>query len=111
MSDWELVDDGSWNGLRKWLRATDDEEGTVEVKYEDVSGGAVVEENKRSEGRDKRSDLWHVAHIPASVGLKWLVEDGLDIWSPDEEMRKRVLRRAMDSDYRHLVPGMHRIIL
>lgn len=107
--DWEVIDDGSWNGLRKSIRSFDDDEGTVEVKYEDISAGSIIEENKRSEGVNKRSELWHVGHIPASVGMKWLVEDGIDMWNPDH--MDAVTRKLMDSDYRHLVPGLNRIIL
>jgi hypothetical protein len=110
-SPWEVVDDGSWNGLRKLLRSSGDDEGTVEVKYEDVSGGAIIEENKRAETHKVDKDLWHVAHIPASVCVKWLVEEGLDVHSSDPDMRRRLMRKLMDSDYRHLAPGMNRIIL
>lgn len=106
---WELLDDGSFNGMRKWIRATDDDEGTVEVKYEDISQGAIVEENKRSEGVNKRGEMWHVGHVPASVGLKWLAEEGIDMWDPSHW--DAVKRKLMCSDYRYLCPGMNRIIL
>lgn len=109
MSHWELVDDGRFNGLAKWLRATDDDEGTVEVRYEDVSGGQIIEENKAADTLNKRGDMWHVGHVPASVGLKWLAEEGIDMWNP--EHWDAVKRKLMDSDYRHLVPGMNRLIL
>lgn len=108
-SDWELIDDGSWNGVRRWMRAFDDDEGTVQVKSEGVGEQYIIEENKRAEGVDKRSELWHVGHIPASLGLKWLVEEGLDMWNPTH--MDGVKRKLMDSDFRHLVPGMNRIIL
>lgn len=110
-SKWEVVDDGSWNGLKKYIRSSGDDDGTVQVKYEDVSGGSIVEENKRAATHKISKDMWHAAHIPASVCLKWLVEDGIDVHSSDPDMRKRVLRRCMDSDYRHLVPGMNKIWL
>jgi hypothetical protein len=106
--DWELIDDGSFNGVRKYIRATDDDEGTVQVRYEGHDHG-IVEENKRAEGINKRSDVWHVGHIPASVGLKWLVEEGIDLWNPDHS--DAVSKKLMCSDYRHLVPGMNRIII
>lgn len=108
MSDWELLDDGRFNGVRKWLRATDDDEGTAEVRYEGLDH-EVLEENKRSEGPDRKSEMWHVGHVPASVGLKWLAEEGIDMWDPAHQ--DAVIRKLMDSDYRHLVPGLNRIIL
>ena len=111
MNGWEVIDDGRWNGLRKLLRSDPTDPDAVEVKYEDVSGGAVIEENKRAETHKVDKDLWHVGHIPASVGMKWFVEDGIDIWSGDPDMKRRVMLRLMDSDWRHLVPGMNRIRL
>lgn len=107
-SKWEMIDDGSFNGLRKYIRSSDEDEGTVQVRYEGVDN-EVVEQNKRAEAPDKRSDMWHVGHIPASLGLKWLVEEGIDMWNPHH--MDAVTKKLMCSDYRHLVPGMQRIIL
>lgn len=107
-TDWEVIDDGAWNGLRRLARYSEEDEGTVEVKTEALDYG-IIEDNKRAESVDKRQDLWKVGHIPASVALKWLVEDGLDIWNPDHHEWK--MRRLMDSDWRHLVPGLDRIIM
>ena len=109
MTEWEVVDDGSWNGLKKSIKGTDDDHGSVQVKYEDVSGGAVIEQNKRADTHKTDKDMWHVGHIPASLGLKWLVEEGIDMWNPNhgDALRKKL----MDSDYRHLVPGMGKIYL
>ena len=106
-SDWELIDDGRFNGLKKYMRASDDDEGTVQIRYEGHDQ-AVVEKNKAADGPDKRAEMWHVGSIPASIGMKWLVEEGLDVWNP--EHRPDVMRKLMDSDYRHLVPGLSRII-
>jgi hypothetical protein len=108
-NDWQLIDDGSFNGVRKWIRAFDEDEGTVQVRYEGMDHEQIIEENKRAEAPDKRSDLWHVGHIPASVGLKWLVEEGIDLWNPHHA--DAVKKKLMDSDYRHLVPGLARIII
>jgi hypothetical protein len=105
-SDWEQIDDGSWNGVKKFIRA--DDQDNVQVRYEDFDTERVTRFNKEAPPLDKRSDMWHVGHIPASVGLKWLAEEGLDMWNPHHQ--DGVLRKLMDSDYRHLIPGMQRII-
>ena len=105
---WEVIDDGKWNGLKKSIRSSGEDEGTVQVKYEDVGGDQVIERNKQADTHKVSSDVWHVGSIPASVGMKWLVEEGIDMWNP--EHRPAVMRKLMDSDYRHLVPGMNRII-
>lgn len=102
-----MIDDGSFNGVRKFIRA--DDEDNVQVRYEGHDVDTIIDQNKRADAPDKRSDLWHVGHIPASLGLKWLVEEGLDMWNPDHS--DGVSKKLMDSDYRHLVPGMARIIL
>lgn len=102
----ELVDDGSFNGVKKYLSA--DDEGNVQVRYEGHDAPQIIEENARAEGRDKRSDFWHVGRIPTSLALKWLVEEGIDMWNPHHQ--DAVLKKLEDSDYRHLVPGRHRII-
>jgi len=110
MSAWEVIDDGSWNGLRKSIRSDPNDPDAVQVKYEGVGEQQVIERNKQAATHKVDKDFWHVGHIPASVGMKWLVEEGIDMWSADPDMRKRVKRKLMDSDYRHLVPGMARII-
>ncbi|HEY6868833.1 MAG TPA: hypothetical protein VI199_03650 [Novosphingobium sp.] len=110
MSEWEIIDDGRWNGLRKLLRATDDNEGTVEVKYEDVgASSAIIAANQADESFNPRADMWKVGSIPASIAYKWLVEDGLNIWNPAHA--DGVKRKLMDPDYRYLVPGFRRIIM
>lgn len=107
MGDWEQIDDGSFNGVKKFLRSND--EGDVQVRYEGHGAARIIDQNKRAEAPNRRSDVWHVGRIPAEVGLKWLVEEGLDMWNPAHQ--DGVIRKLMDSDYRHLVPGMARIIL
>jgi hypothetical protein len=107
-SDWEEIDDGSWNGVKKYIRGTDDDHGSVQVRYEGHDAETIIDQNKRDEGFDRKSDMWHVGHIPASVGLKWLVEEGLDLWNPAHQ--DGIARKLMDSDYRYLVPGMRKII-
>lgn len=111
MSDWEVIDDGSWNGLKKYIRSDTHNPDDVQIRYEGVGEQHIIEENKRAETHKVSKDAWHVGHVPASVGMKWLVEEGLDMWSSDPDMKKRVLRRLMCSDYRHLVPGMGKIYL
>ena len=105
-SDWEQIDDGSFNGVKKFIRA--DDEDNVQVRYEGHDVDTILERNKRTTVKNKGSDFWHVGHIPASVGLKWLVEEGLDMWNPQHQ--DGLLKKLMDSDYRHLVPGHQRII-
>ena len=106
-SDWEMIDDGRWNGVRKFIR-DGNEDGDVQIRYEGNDYG-IIEDNKRADAPNMRDDMPLVGHIPASLGLKWLVEEGLDLWNPDHT--DGIAKKLMDSDYRHLVPGMARIII
>jgi hypothetical protein len=107
ISDWEQIDDGTFNGVKKFIRA--DDEDNVQVRYEGHDIPQILEENARAESsKGKGSDFWHVGHIPASVGLKWLVEEGLDLWNPAHQ--DGVLKKLECSDYRYLIPGRQRII-
>jgi hypothetical protein len=111
MSKWEVIDDGAWNGVRKSIRSNPLDPDAVEVKHEDVGSRFIIEENKRAETHKVSKDMWHVGRIPGWVLHKWRVEEGIDIYSPDPDMRKRVLKKLMDGDWRALVPGGSRLSL
>lgn len=108
MSDWQLLDDGSFNGVKKYIRAGD-EDDSVQVRYEGWGGALIADQNKAMDAPDMRTDMPLVGRIPAEVGLKWLVEEGIDMWNPDHS--DAIAKKLMDSDYRYLVPGMARIIM
>ena len=103
---WEQVDDGSFNGVKKYIRA--DDRDNVQVRYDAHDVDTIIDQNKQAGPLNKKSEMWHVGHIPASLGMKWLVEEGLDMWNPDHA--EGVHRKLMCSDYRYLVPGCNRII-
>lgn len=46
-----------------------------------------------------------VASIPAALQVKWLVEEGIDVYNPDHA--ERVMRKLNDPDYAYLrtAPG------
>lgn len=65
----------------------------------------VLEGNKQDYNDWDRHQDWgneyrHVARIPASVQLKWLIEDGVDIYNKDH--KEAVARKLNDSEWRHL---------
>lgn len=100
-SDWELLDDGSFNGVRKYIRSSGDDHGTVQVRYEGHDVPLIVEQNKRDQNDNdgtRMGDLERAARIPCSVLYDWLVKYG--VWAPkDPEFTKRMLN---DPDYRYL---------
>lgn len=103
MTDWELVDDGSWNGLRKWMRATDDDEGTIQVSYEQANLQSVLDANKRAANSgdlDRKSEFWHAATIPPIVEIEWLTKYGVRLNDPNHG--PAIKRLLNSSEYAHL---------
>jgi hypothetical protein len=101
-SPWELLDDGSFNGVRKYIRSSGDDYGTVQIRYEGHDVPLIVKRNKEEQiakaGTRMGDGLEKAASIPCSVLYKWLSEDG--IWAPnDPEYTKRKLN---DPDWRYL---------
>lgn len=54
---------------------------------------------------DKNREMKRVASIPAALVVKWLVEEGLDVYDPDHA--ERLMRKLNDPDYAYLrtAPG------
>lgn len=65
----------------------------------------ILDSNKEKAnmGRDyyaQDDEMWRVASIPASVQMKWLVEEGIDIYNADHS--DRVKKKLNDPDWMHL---------
>ena len=108
MYNWELIDFDRNTGLKKYIGDNPDDPYGVCVRYEQDAASIqqVIDRNKASqvEGWDKRSDLWHAAHIPIGVMYEWLTKHGVDAWkyTSCEETRRKVNRLLNDPDYRYL---------
>ena len=94
MTPWELIDDGAFNGVRKWIRSSDEDHGTVQVRYEGHDIPVILKRNHEArmenDGKRMGDGLEKAAEIPATVLYQWLVDDG--VWSPnDPEYSKRKL--------------------
>lgn len=102
MSDWELVDDGSFNGLRKWMRASDEDEGTVQVAYDQINLASFLNDNKRAqtEDFDRKGEFWHAAKIPPIVEIEWLTKYGVRLNDPNHG--PAIKRLLNSSEYCHL---------
>ena len=102
-SEWELVDDGSFNGLRKYMRSSDEDGGTVQVRYEGHDVPIIIAQNKQTQNdwNGKFGDgLQLAAHIPASVLLQWVIQDGPIAMKRDPDYLKRKLN---DPDWKYLL--------
>lgn len=102
MSDWELVDDGSFNGLAKWMRATDDDEGTIQIAYDQVNLQSILDDNKRAQNGEfnRKSEFWHAATIPPIVEIEWLTKYGVRLNDPNHG--PAIKRLLNSSEYCHL---------
>jgi len=47
-------------------------------------------------------ELRHAAHIPPTVVMKWMLEEGIDVYSSDPWHQKKVREKLNSSDYAHL---------
>lgn len=102
-SDWEMIDDGSFNGLRKWIRSSDEGEGTVQVSYEQLGLGQMLDDNKRAQNHgelNRSGEMWHAAKVPAIVLLEWMTKYGIDASNPNHAAG--VKRLLNSNEYAHL---------
>ena len=101
-SRWEQIDDGSFNGVKKFIRSSDDDEGTVQIRYEGHDVPLITAKNKASQndwdGKFK-DGLHKAASIPASVLMEWIREDGHQAVMLDPEY---LVRKLNDPDWKYL---------
>ncbi len=103
MSQWEMLDDGSFNGVAKYVRGLED--GSVDVRHEFHSGiNSILDANKRSQVdkmNTKMGDgLEKVASIPAHIIYEWVTKYGINLYNPNHQ--DGVKRLLNSSDYRWL---------
>jgi hypothetical protein len=94
----------SFNGVTHKYLFDDDGNLTV-TSMQDVE--PVLEVNKAqanagiSKGED--GDMWHAARIPASLILKWKLEEDLDVFDPEQV--HRVAAKLNSSEFLYLRTG------
>lgn len=88
------------NGLKTTMEIDGDE--TIITKTQDIEPVLDLNKAKSNElGKKIYSDAYnHVASIPPSVQVKWLWEEGLDIYNP--EHAERLKRKLNSNEYRYL---------
>lgn len=98
-----MIDDGSFNGLRKYIRSSSEDADTIEVRTEqDVT--AFLERNKRAQIESMNTrmgdGIQHVATIPGHIIYEWLTKFGINFYNPNHQAG--VDRLLNSSDYRWL---------
>jgi len=94
-----LLDYDALTGKREWIST--DADGNSFIRYEqDLTHILDANKERQNEGFDKRSDMWHAAHVPDWVQMEWFTKYGIAMWNPDH---KDGVRRLLNSnEWRHL---------
>jgi len=84
----------------------DDLTEKITIRYRDFGADKVIADNKKQAignkgfaGDSKR--MFHYASIPNGVIHSWL-QEGIDIFSNDPDMKKKVIRKLEDPEWRYL---------
>jgi len=100
----ELFSHDPDTGMKIWF---DYNEITDEVTLEyDQDAEPVLELNKAMANdtdytsQGIKREMWHYASIPNGVAMKWLLEEGLDIY--DENAWPQIMRKLNDPMYGYL---------
>jgi hypothetical protein len=93
-----------WRGVATTYKMNSDGDLTV-TTAQDVE--PILELNKAQYNetvhKSPNGEMWHAARIPPVVQLKWLLEDGIDVFDP--EHARKVAQKLNSSDWRHLRTG------
>ena len=98
-----------------WRVLDDDPVKTEFFNYDDTTGDSVYktqwkgtnlvtdfnkEHQTKESGRNPANDMWHVARIPPAIIHKWLVEEGLNVFS--KEHGERLMKKLDDPEWQYL---------
>ncbi len=96
----------AWGSTESFVHFDDSEDRIVIQNSTDVE--PQIEANKTAatnwDGFSCTRESREIADIPVAVIHQWLIEDGIDVFAfnRDPSVRRKVLRRLRDPDYRHL---------
>lgn len=95
-----LLDFDPNTGMKTFHSYDESDERTIISYEQDVE--PILERNKRlqNEASGPMGDMVHVASIPSSVQLKWLIEHGIDLGNKDH--MPGVKRLLNSNEYRYL---------
>lgn len=88
-----------WRGVQTEYTYSDDGDITISTSQDCQP---ILDRNKElaNEPLDKRKDIWRVASIPPVVQMKWLVEEGIDVFDP--EHAPAVRKKLNSNEWRYL---------
>ena len=98
---WEVIDDGTFNGVRKSLRGLED--GSVDVRHEFLDDSSIIDRNKRAQVdslNTRMGEMEKAAEIPVKVIYEWIAKHGVNVYNPYHA--DGVAKLLNSSDYRYL---------
>ncbi len=103
MSNARLLDVDPLTGVKTEFIGSEDGD-SFSLRYsQDCEPILDANKAKKSMGRDyyaRDDEMWRVASIPASIQMKWMVENGVDTLNPDHwQAVKKLLN---DPEWMHL---------
>lgn len=95
-----LLDHDELTGLSTWHDYDPDTDETRLTYVQDVEPLLDANKAAANEASGPMGEMCHVASIPVSVQLKWLVEKGVDVLNPDH--KQAVAKLLDDGEWRYL---------
>jgi len=98
-----LLDHTPETGVTEWFVDSDDGKSFSIVTEQDAQ--PHIEMNKKLQGMGREyyaqdNDMWRVASIPIGIVMKWLVEDGIDVYNPEHSAA--VTKKLNDPEWKYL---------
>lgn len=100
----ELFSHDPLTGLTVWFDYNELTDETTLQYEQDVE--PLLEENKILANDDAytkqgfKDEMWRYASIPAAIQMKWLIEEGLDVY--DDNAWPQIFAKLNDPQYRYL---------
>lgn len=98
-----LLDHTPETGVTEWFLGSEDGKSFQIVTEQDAQPHIEMNKIKQGYGREyyaKDDDMWRVASIPIGIIMKWLVEDGIDVYNPHHA--DAVKKKLNDPEWKYL---------
>ena len=100
----ELFSHDPLSGMTVWFHF-DDTTGDAILEYEQdceplVELNKVRQNDAAYSKQGIKQEFWHYASIPNAIQMKWLIEEGIDVY--DDNAWPQIMRKLNDPEYRYL---------
>jgi hypothetical protein len=95
-----LLDFDAFSGVKTFHDYDEATQQTSLTYVQDVSAALDANKAAANHASGPLGDMVHVASIPVSVQLKWLIDKGIDVLNPDH--KQAVAKLLDDPEWRYL---------